>query len=85
MKVLGLEGRPFNFAVHKITTVAPIDTPMSDGHYTEAMRLGMVTLSRLAPGFASLAELDASYSAGQRFDAFRVSEAMRVAGCEVKA
>ena len=77
MRVLELEGREFNIAVNTITTGKPIDTPMSHGHYTPEMWVGVVHPSRLAPAFAFLAGIDASFATGQRFNAFQMSEAMR--------
>ena len=77
MRVLALEGREFNIAVNTITTGAPIDTPMSASHYTPQMWIGAVHPSRLAPAFAFLAGIDASFATGQRFNAFQMSEAMR--------
>jgi NAD(P)-dependent dehydrogenase (short-subunit alcohol dehydrogenase family) len=79
MRVLALEGREFNIAVNTITTGKPIDTPMSHGHYTPEMWVGAVHPSRLAPAFAFLAGIDASFATGQRFNAFQMSEAMRSA------
>jgi NAD(P)-dependent dehydrogenase (short-subunit alcohol dehydrogenase family) len=77
MRVLALEGREFNIAVNTITTGKSIDTPMSHGHYTPEMWVGAVHPSRLAPAFAFLAGIDASFATGQRFNAFQMSEAMR--------
>jgi NAD(P)-dependent dehydrogenase (short-subunit alcohol dehydrogenase family) len=82
MKVLALEGKEFNVAVNTITTGAPIDTPMSASHYTAQMREGVVPPYKLAPAFAFLAGIDATFATGQRFNAYQVSEAMRVAGWE---
>jgi NAD(P)-dependent dehydrogenase (short-subunit alcohol dehydrogenase family) len=79
MRVLALEGREFNIAVNTITTGKSIDTPMSHGHYTPDMWVGAVHPSRLAPAFAFLAGIDASFATGQRFNAFQLSEAMRAA------
>ncbi|MDA8331551.1 MAG: SDR family NAD(P)-dependent oxidoreductase [Candidatus Dormibacteraeota bacterium] len=76
MKVLSIEGAEFNIAVNTATTGAPIDTPMSWGHYTPEMRARMISPSRLAPAFAYLAALDAEQATGLRFDAFQVSEAI---------
>jgi NAD(P)-dependent dehydrogenase (short-subunit alcohol dehydrogenase family) len=76
MKVLSIEGAEFNIAVNTATTGAPIDTPMSWGHYTPEMREKMISPSRLAPAFAYLSALDAGQATGLRFDAFQVSEAM---------
>ena len=77
MRVLALEGREYNVAVNTITTGKGIDTPMSAGHYTPEMWVGAVHPSRLAPAFAFLAGIDADFATGQRFNAFRMSEAMR--------
>ncbi len=79
MKVLSLAGRPHNIAVNTITTGVSIDTPMSASHYTEEMKIGMVHPSRLAPAFGFLAGIDAGFATGERFDAFKMSEAMCVA------
>lgn len=79
MKVLALEGKPYNVAVNTISTGRPMDTPMSDSHYTAEMRIGIVPPSVLAPAFAFLAGIDADFASGQRFNAYQVSEAMRVA------
>ncbi len=76
MKVLSIEGAEFNIAVNTATTGAPIDTPMSWGHYTPEMREGMISPRRLAPAFAYFAALDAGQATGLRFDAFQVSEAI---------
>lgn len=77
MRVLAIEGRELNIAVNTITTGAPIDTPMSASHYTDEMKIGMVHPSRLAPAFAFLSRIDATFATGQRFNAFQMSEAMR--------
>jgi NAD(P)-dependent dehydrogenase (short-subunit alcohol dehydrogenase family) len=76
MKVLSIEGAEYNIAVNTSTTGAPIDTPMSWGHYTPEMRDRMISPARLAPAFSYFAALDASQATGLRFDAFQVSEAM---------
>ena len=83
MKVLSLEGKEHNIAVNTMSTGRPIDTPMSDSHYTPEMRIGIVPPARLAPAFAFLAGIDAEFATGQRFDAFQVSEAMRIAATGV--
>ena len=76
MKVLSLQGRDLNIAVNTVTTGAPIDTPMSASHYTEEMKVGMVSPARLAPAFGYLASLEAVNATGMRFDAFQLSEAI---------
>ncbi|GLZ40880.1 SDR family oxidoreductase [Actinokineospora sp. NBRC 105648] len=79
MKVLALEGKEHGIAVNTMSTGRPIDTPMSDSHYTEEMRVGIVPPDRLAPAFAFLAGIDADFATGQRFNAYQVSEAIRAA------
>jgi NAD(P)-dependent dehydrogenase (short-subunit alcohol dehydrogenase family) len=79
MRTLAIEGKQHNIAVNTMTTGAPIDTPMSASHYTEEMKIGMVHPSALADAFAFLAGIDASFATGQRFDAYKVSEAMKMA------
>ncbi|MEU5690783.1 SDR family NAD(P)-dependent oxidoreductase [Actinosynnema sp. NPDC020468] len=78
MKVLALEGKEFNVAANTITTGAPIDGPLAYT-YTDAMRAVMVPPSALAPAFAFLAGVDADFASGHRFNAFQLSEAIRVA------
>ncbi|MEU4806261.1 SDR family oxidoreductase [Actinosynnema sp. NPDC023587] len=77
MKVLALEGRDHGVAVNSITTGAPIDGPLAYT-YSDAMRAVMVPPARLAPAFAFLAGIDADFATGHRFNAFQVSEAIRV-------
>lgn len=79
MKVLALEGEPYNVAVNTISTGRSIDTPMSDSHYTAEMRIGIVPPSALARAFTFLAGIDADFASGHRFNAYEVSEAMRMA------
>jgi NAD(P)-dependent dehydrogenase (short-subunit alcohol dehydrogenase family) len=80
MRMLALEGQPFNIAVNTITTGAPIKTPMSASHYTEEMRQRWVDPALLAPAFVFLAHVEPSTATGQRFDAWQVSEALRTVG-----
>lgn len=82
MKVLSIEGLEYNIAVNTATTGAPIDTPMSAGHYSPEQRARAISARRLAPAFAYFAGLDASQATGLRFDAFQVSEAMGVRGSD---
>ncbi|SES45136.1 SDR family NAD(P)-dependent oxidoreductase [Actinokineospora terrae] len=79
MKVLAIEGKEHGIAVNTMSTGRPIDTPMSDSHYTDEMRIGIVPPDRLAPAFAFLAGIDADFATGQRFNAYQVSEAIRAA------
>lgn len=58
---------------------------MSASHYTEQMKIGMVHPAALAPAFVFLAGIDAAFAAGQRFNAYQLSEARRVAGARVES
>ncbi len=78
MKVLALEGKEFNIAVNSITTGAPIDGPLAYT-YSEAMRAVMVPPAALAPAFGFLAGADADFATGHRFNAYQISEAIRLA------
>jgi NAD(P)-dependent dehydrogenase (short-subunit alcohol dehydrogenase family) len=80
MKVLSLEGQPFNIAVNTITPGAPINTPMSASHYPEELRQKWIDPALLTPAFVFLAGIDASIATGHRLDAWQLSEAMRMAG-----
>ncbi len=77
MKVLSMEGQPFNIAVNTITTGAPIKTPMSASHYTEEQRQKWIDVALIAPAFVWLASLDASIATGHRLNAWQLSEAIR--------
>ncbi len=74
MKVLSMEGEPHNIAVNTFTTGAPIDTPMSRGHYTEEQRQNWVDPSQLAPAFPWLAKQDLSVHTGERLNAYALSQ-----------
>lgn len=79
MKVLSMEGEPYNIAVNTITPGAPIKTPMSAAHYTPELQARWVDPVMIAPAFLYLAGLDAKTTTGHRLDAWQLSEAMRVA------
>lgn len=79
MKVLSLEGQPFNIAVNTITPGAPINTPMSASHYPDELRQKWIDPALLTPAFVFLAGIDASIATGHRLDAWQLSEAMRTA------
>lgn len=79
MKVLSMEGEPFNIAVNTITPGAPINTPMSASHYPPELRQRWVDPVMLTPAFLFLARIDAKTATGHRLDAWQLSEAMRVA------
>jgi len=76
MKVLSMEGEPHNIAVNTFTTGAPIDTPMSRGHYTEEQRQNWVSPALLAPAFAWLAMQDTIIHTGERLDAYKMSQSL---------
>ena len=76
MKVLSMEGEPHNIAVNTFTTGAPIDTPMSRGHYPEELRQQWVDPALLAPAFVWLAEQDSLIHTGERLDAFAMSQTL---------
>jgi NAD(P)-dependent dehydrogenase (short-subunit alcohol dehydrogenase family) len=77
MKVLSMEGAPFNIAVNTVTPGAPINTPMSASHYTDDLRQRWIDPALIAPAFVYLARQDASTLTGQRADAWQLSEQMR--------
>lgn len=77
MKVLAIEGQPFNIAVNTITPGAPINTPMSASNYPEELRQKWVDPALLAPAFVYLARQTASTITGERLNAWEISEAMR--------
>jgi NAD(P)-dependent dehydrogenase (short-subunit alcohol dehydrogenase family) len=82
MKVLSMEGQPFNIAVNTITPGAPINTPMSASHYPDELRQRWIDPALLAPAFVFLAGIDASVATGHRLDARQLSEAIRMAGSQ---
>ncbi|MBI1280698.1 MAG: SDR family NAD(P)-dependent oxidoreductase [Anaerolineaceae bacterium] len=78
MKVLAMEGEPFNIAVNTITPGIAINTPMSASHYTPEQQARWVDPAMIAPAFVYLAGLDAKTTTGHRLDAWQLSEAVRV-------
>jgi NAD(P)-dependent dehydrogenase (short-subunit alcohol dehydrogenase family) len=76
MKVLSMEGKPYNIAVNTVTTGIPINTPMSRGHYPEELRQKWVDPALLAPAFVWLAQQDTSTSTGERLDAWKISQSL---------
>ncbi|MBC7949208.1 MAG: SDR family oxidoreductase [Chitinophagaceae bacterium] len=74
MKVLSMEGKPFNIAVNTVTTGVPINTPMSHGHYPEELRKQWVDPALLTPAFVWLAKQDTSFATGERLDAWKMSQ-----------
>jgi NAD(P)-dependent dehydrogenase (short-subunit alcohol dehydrogenase family) len=75
MKVLAMEGEPFNIAVNTITPGAPINTPMSASNYPEELKQQWVDPVLLTPAFVYLAGVDASQVTGQRLNAWELSQA----------
>ncbi len=80
MKVLALEGQPFNIAVNTITPGAPIHTPMSESNYTDEQKRDWVDPALLTPAFVFLARQDASGVTGQRLNAWELSQSLGSAG-----
>jgi 3-oxoacyl-[acyl-carrier protein] reductase len=78
MKVLALEGRDRNIAVNTITPGTPIDGPLAHT-YTEAQRRVMVKPQVLAPAFRFLSQIDASFSTGNRLNAYQLSRTLAAA------
>lgn len=76
MRVLSMEGEPYNIAVNTVTTGAPIDTPMSRGHYPEELRQKWVHPRLLAPAFPWLVQQDISVHNGERLDAYQISKTL---------
>ena len=76
MKVLSLEGKPYNIAVNTVTPGAPINTPMSHGHYTEEQRQKWIDPALLTPAFVWLAQQNASDVTGERLDAWKISQSI---------
>lgn len=77
MKVLSMEGEPYNIAVNTVTPGAPINTPMSASHYPQELRQRWIDPVLLTPAFLFLARLDATTATGHRLDAWQLSEAIR--------
>lgn len=77
MKVLSMEGQPFNIAVNTVTPGAPINTPMSASHYPDELRQRWIDPVLLTPAFLFLAGIDADTATGHRLDAWQLSQAMR--------
>lgn len=76
MKVLSMEGKPYNIAVNTVTPGIPINTPMSHGHYPEELRQKWVDPALIAPAFAWIAKQDASTATGERLDAWKIAQSM---------
>jgi NAD(P)-dependent dehydrogenase (short-subunit alcohol dehydrogenase family) len=80
MKVLAMEGEPFNVAVNSITPGAPINTPMSASNYNEELKQRWIDPAELTPAFVHLAGVTAADVTGQRLDAWALSQGMRGVG-----
>ena len=77
MKVLALEGRERNIAVNSITPGVPVDGPLAHT-YSDAQRRVMVKPHVLAPAFRFLGEIDASFSTGNRLNAYQMAQVLAV-------
>ena len=76
MKVLSMEGKPYNIAVNSVTPGAPINTPMSHGHYPDELRQEWIDPALLAPAFVWIAKQDASTATGERLDAWKIAQSL---------
>lgn len=74
MKVLALEGEPYNIAVNSVTPGAPIRTPMSDSNYPDELKQRWIDPAQLTPAFVWLAGVTAADTTGQRLDAWALSQ-----------
>lgn len=74
MKVLAMEGEPFNIAVNTVTPGIPINTPMSASHYPDELRQKWVDPALIAPAFVYLAGLDAKTGTGTRYNAWELAQ-----------
>jgi NAD(P)-dependent dehydrogenase (short-subunit alcohol dehydrogenase family) len=74
MKVLAMEGEPFNIAVNSITPGAPINTPMSASNYSDDLKQRWIDPAQLAPAFVYLAGVTAADVTGQRLDAWALAQ-----------
>jgi NAD(P)-dependent dehydrogenase (short-subunit alcohol dehydrogenase family) len=74
MKVLAMEGEPYNIAVNSITPGAPINTPMSASNYNEELKQRWIDPALLAPAFVHLAGVTAADVTGQRLDAWALAQ-----------
>jgi NAD(P)-dependent dehydrogenase (short-subunit alcohol dehydrogenase family) len=79
MKVLSMEGKPYNIAVNTIAPGAPIKTAMSASNYPPELQARWVDPAMITLAFLYLAGLEAKTTTGHRLDAWQLSEAMRVA------
>ena len=74
MKVLSMEGEPFNIAVNTITPGAPIRTPMSASNYSDDLKQQWVDPALLTPAFVYLAGATAFDVTGQRLNAWDLAQ-----------
>lgn len=78
MKVLAMEGQPFNIAVNTITPGIPINTPMSADNYSDDLKQRWVDPALLAPAFVHLARLTgADGTTGQRLNAWELAQSLQ--------
>jgi NAD(P)-dependent dehydrogenase (short-subunit alcohol dehydrogenase family) len=78
MKVLALEGQPFQIAVNTITPGAPIHTPMSASNYTDDLKQQWIDPLALTPAFLHLARQPLGGVTGERLNAWELSQAVSV-------
>ncbi len=76
MKVLAMEGAPYNIAVNSITPGAPINTPMSASNYNDELKQRWIDPAELTPAFLHLAGVTAQDVTGERLDAWALSQQM---------
>ncbi|HUN07183.1 MAG TPA: SDR family oxidoreductase [Aggregatilineales bacterium] len=74
MKVLAMEGQPFNIAVNTVTPGAPINTPMSAMNYTDDLKQQWVDPMALTPAFLHLARQPLGGLSGERLNAWELSQ-----------
>ncbi len=78
MKVLAMEGHPFNIVVNTITPGVPINTPMSAENYSDELKQKWVDPSLLAPAFVYLARLTAEDRlTGERLNAWELAQSLQ--------
>ncbi|MBK8021091.1 MAG: SDR family oxidoreductase [Chloroflexi bacterium] len=74
MKVLAIEGQPYNIAVNTITPGVAIHTPMSEENYTEEHKRDWVDPALLAPAFVYLAGVGVAEVTGERLNAWELAQ-----------
>ncbi|MBL8131550.1 MAG: SDR family oxidoreductase [Anaerolineae bacterium] len=80
MKVLAIEGQPYNIAVNTITPGIAIHTPMSEANYTEEHKRDWVDPALLTPAFVYLAGIGAADVSGERLNAWELAQRVGAEG-----